>query len=253
MHLTNGKCKKKFVLAPIKYRRCCPREKADSLYDNMLLGFLSWEYLVWDWTKVFIITNDFSTIFSVTLTCECLCMSWNRPRQGLFTFHNPRPAHYKAIPLQAWTGPEGSRRLSLPDFKTIGTWSWYSCQPYPSGAFTHFCERLSQPQGCSAAGRIRSNKNSNDTIGNRTHDLPACSPVPKPTAPPPTPLPLHYNSVITAQINKCTHFYYGCSNLFLYNQPDALITQIYSVIKLYMFRASSLPIIRSSLLYSRHW
>jgi len=27
----------------------------------------------------------------------------------------------KAIPLQAWTGPEGSRRLSLPDFKTIGT------------------------------------------------------------------------------------------------------------------------------------
>ena len=27
----------------------------------------------------------------------------------------------KATPLQAWTGPEGSRRLRLPDFKTIGT------------------------------------------------------------------------------------------------------------------------------------
>jgi hypothetical protein len=27
----------------------------------------------------------------------------------------------KAIPLQAWTSPEASRRLSLPDFKTIGT------------------------------------------------------------------------------------------------------------------------------------
>jgi len=27
----------------------------------------------------------------------------------------------KAMPLQAWTGPEGSRRLMLPDFKTIGT------------------------------------------------------------------------------------------------------------------------------------
>ena len=27
----------------------------------------------------------------------------------------------KAIPLQARTGPEGSRRLRLPDFKTIGT------------------------------------------------------------------------------------------------------------------------------------
>jgi len=27
----------------------------------------------------------------------------------------------KAIPLQAWRGPEGSRRLRFPDFKTIGT------------------------------------------------------------------------------------------------------------------------------------
>jgi hypothetical protein len=27
----------------------------------------------------------------------------------------------KAIPLQALTGPEGSRRLRLPDFKAIGT------------------------------------------------------------------------------------------------------------------------------------
>jgi hypothetical protein len=27
----------------------------------------------------------------------------------------------KAIPLEAWTGPESSRRLKFPDFKTIGT------------------------------------------------------------------------------------------------------------------------------------
>jgi len=27
----------------------------------------------------------------------------------------------KSIPLQAWTGPEGSRSLRLPDFKTIDT------------------------------------------------------------------------------------------------------------------------------------
>jgi hypothetical protein len=26
-----------------------------------------------------------------------------------------------AIPFQAWTGTEGSRRLRLPDFKTFGT------------------------------------------------------------------------------------------------------------------------------------
>jgi len=43
-------------------------------------------------------------------------------------------------------------------------------------------------------------------------------------------------------------------NKFLFkNQPDALIIQIYSVIKLYMFQASSLPIMRNFLLYIRHW
>jgi hypothetical protein len=37
----------------------------------------------------------------------------------------PNPAlKDKAIPLQALTGPEGSRRLIFPDFKTIGTWRW---------------------------------------------------------------------------------------------------------------------------------
>jgi len=38
---------------------------------------------------------------------------------------DPRTVHPvgkgKAIPLEAWTGPKGSRRLRLPDFKTIGT------------------------------------------------------------------------------------------------------------------------------------
>ena len=51
---------------------------------------------------------------------------------------------------------------------------------------THFYYRLSQPQGHSAAGRIMSMKNSNDTIGNRTRDFPTCSAVPQPTAPPRT-------------------------------------------------------------------
>jgi len=41
-------------------------------------------------------------------------------------------------------------------------------------------------------------------------------------------------------------------HFFLSNQPDALIIQIYSAIKLYMFLASSLPFIRSFLLYIWH-
>jgi hypothetical protein len=42
----------------------------------------------------------------------------------------------KVIPLQALTGPKGSRRLRLQYFKTIGTWRWQGCQPYASAAFT---------------------------------------------------------------------------------------------------------------------
>jgi len=41
------------------------------------------------------------------------------PQQSVYAVH--RDVVGKAIPLQAWTGPEGSRRLRLPDFKTIGT------------------------------------------------------------------------------------------------------------------------------------
>jgi hypothetical protein len=46
---------------------------------------------------------------------------------------------------------------------------------------THFCYKLSQPHVHSVTGRIRSIEKSNDLIGNRTWDLPACSIVPQPT------------------------------------------------------------------------
>jgi hypothetical protein len=52
----------------------------------------------------------------------------------------------KAIPLQAWTDPEDSRRLTFPDFKTIGTEggkvvSPTHLLPLPPGNIpgTHFC------------------------------------------------------------------------------------------------------------------
>ena len=44
-----------------------------------------------------------------------------------------------------------------------------------------------QPQGCSAARRITSIKNSNGTIGNQNRDLPECSAEPQPTVPPRAP------------------------------------------------------------------
>jgi len=44
------------------------------------------------------------------------------PITQYFDLHHPRyKVKGKAIPLQAWTGLEGSRRLRLPDFKTFST------------------------------------------------------------------------------------------------------------------------------------
>jgi hypothetical protein len=45
---------------------------------------------------------------------------------------------------------------------------------------TYFCKGPSRSQGRSAAGRIILMKNSTDTIGNRSLDLPVCSAIPQP-------------------------------------------------------------------------
>ena len=91
----------------------------------------------------------------------------------------------KAVLLKAWSGPEGSRKLRFPDFMTTAqdggkVVSLTHRPPLTPGNTpgTHFCWRLSRPQGHSATGRIMSLKNSNDTVGNRTRDLPVCSVVP---------------------------------------------------------------------------
>jgi len=60
----------------------------------------------------------------------------------------------KAVPLQAWSGPEGFRKLRFLDFvttaqdggKVVSLTHW---PPLPPGNApgTHFCKRLSRPQG----------------------------------------------------------------------------------------------------------
>jgi hypothetical protein len=42
-------------------------------------------------------------------------------KKGRENNHQKKAVKGKAIPVQASTRPEGSRRLRLPDFKTIGT------------------------------------------------------------------------------------------------------------------------------------
>ena len=91
----------------------------------------------------------------------------------------------KAVLLQAWIGPEGSRKLRFPDFMTTvqegGKIVSLTHRPHlPPGnpPSTHLCSRLSRPQGHSAIGRIISTKNSNDTIWDRTSDRLICSTAP---------------------------------------------------------------------------
>jgi hypothetical protein len=93
---------------------------------------------------------------------QSLYRPWGPQEVGAPTLKDNR--HSKVIRLSALrTG-----RLYLP-WKSPGT---------------HFCYRLSGPQGHTAARRIMSSKNSNETLRNRNRDLPACSTVSQPTAPP---------------------------------------------------------------------
>jgi hypothetical protein len=91
----------------------------------------------------------------------------------------------KTVPLQAWGGPEGFRKLRFPDFLTTAQDSGKVVslmhRPYlPPGNTpgTHFCYRLSRTQGHCAIRRIYVNEKFHDTIWDRTSDLLICSTVP---------------------------------------------------------------------------
>ena len=68
------------------------------------------------------------------------------------TCHIPIKKKGKAVPLQAWSGPEGSRKLRFPDFVTTAqdvgkVVSLTQLPPLPPGNTpgTHFCYWLSRP------------------------------------------------------------------------------------------------------------
>ena len=88
----------------------------------------------------------------------------------------------KAIPLQAWTGPQGSRKLRLPDFQTRHQ------PPLPPRRYRWYSFLLD------LLFRITSLKN---PIRNRTRDLPVCSTVPQPIAPPRTPTKVLYTLLVS--------------------------------------------------------
>ena len=115
-----------------------------------------------------------------------LCSALRPPRKALVSqnWEHCRPLrafrrfNFLAVPLKAWSGPEGSRKWRFPDFM-----SWQDGgkvaslthrQPLPPGNIsgTHFCWRLSRRKDLMAM------KNSNDTSWDRTSDFPICSTAP---------------------------------------------------------------------------
>jgi len=93
-----------------------------------------------------------------------------------------RTSKGKAVPLQAWTGPEGSRKLRFPDFMTTAqdggrlsalcTGSLYSQKM--------FLVLISVRGWVDSRAIVRSegfyvNEKSNDTSWDRTSNLPVCS------------------------------------------------------------------------------
>jgi len=91
-------------------------------YENRAVGRFQWPlYLRTDCAEPFEQTNSGFEYYSTDMCMHLLCvvlycvgtvLTPNRPFVRV---------KGKAIPLQAWTGPEGSRKLRIPDFKIIGT------------------------------------------------------------------------------------------------------------------------------------
>jgi hypothetical protein len=67
---------------------------------------------VWETNKFYFMSLLY-TVGPKTLNCSSL------PQSRLSIYGKD-----KAVRIQAWKGPEDSRRLRLPDFKTVDIWRW---------------------------------------------------------------------------------------------------------------------------------
>ena len=163
--------------------------------------------------KIFFCSLNFHVFICTDITmfiwiCELSCVRDTEICEKYFISNNIYLLHAEekhkwkiqrsiSNPIIGLDRPWGFQEVEAPRFtdnrhmKVVRLSALCTGRLYPPGNIPgiHFCWRLSQPQGYSAAGRIMSMKNSIDTIGNRTRDLPTCSAVPQPIGPPRAPLP----------------------------------------------------------------
>ena len=97
--------------------------------------------------------------------------------------------YYRPWELQELEFP---RFLDNPHMRVVRLSALIAGRLYPPGTIpgTHFCLRLSRPQGHTAAEKDTLMKSSSENIGNRTHNLPVWSTAPQATAPQLSPPPV---------------------------------------------------------------
>jgi len=122
-----------------------------------------------------------ATVCRYLFTAKLLCMFRVSQHPSSGVLKTVTAVSGKAVPLQAWSGPEGSRKLRFPDYMTTAqdggkVISLMHRPPLIPGNVpgTHFCCRLRRPQGQD----FMSMKNSSDTSWDRTSDLSICSTAP---------------------------------------------------------------------------
>ena len=97
------------------------------------------------------------------------------------------PTKGKAVTLQAWSGPEGSRKLRFPDFMTTAQdgskfVSLTHRPPLPQQVFLIFISirGWADPRSIARSEGFYVNEKSTDTSWDLTSDLPICSTTPWP-------------------------------------------------------------------------
>jgi len=108
----------------------CPLHLLCTVVDRLAVGgFISWlagrhRYsLLCSWRSEYcahILPDSVTGLMDISIAGLRQCLH-ELAGTGQFYVHS-HAVKDKAIPLHAWTGPKASRRLMLPDFKTVGTW-----------------------------------------------------------------------------------------------------------------------------------
>ena len=142
-------------------------------YGNKLCTFSTSLFVA-----IFTVDNPYDqNMYEITSSVEG-CAFWSvkvrvkikvKARIKLFLYKPDRPCSFQEVEAHRLHDSWYVKVFSL---SALCTGHLY---PPENIAGTNFCQRLSGPQGDSAAGRIMSMKYSNDAMGNRTRKLSACS------------------------------------------------------------------------------